>query len=251
MYFRKIIEQDINKDTLLCVKREKKMRYLIIIILLLCLCGCTNNTENELPISTPYVELAEPMETPMPRIATEPIEPEPTASEEVVVPEPPIENTPESVPKQKSTDSNIIAKHTTKILDKDKNRIANIKLAAKSIDGKVIKNGETFSFNKAVGERTEKKGYKVAGILIQEEHSEGIGGGICQVSTTLLGAFKKAEFDVVEHHTHKIKVAYAKRGEDATVNYNNLDLKVKNTTGADIKVKVSASKNYVTVKLVK
>lgn len=107
-------------------------------------------------------------------------------------------------------------------------RCNNIELAVKSINGKVIMPGEIFSYNETVGERTAVKGYKNAPVIENGKMVYGLGGGICQVSTTLYNAAIKAGLDIVERNHHSLPVHYISSGMDATVDYGNLDLKFKN-----------------------
>lgn len=109
-------------------------------------------------------------------------------------------------------------------------RLSNIKLAMDTINGYCLEPGETFSFNEVVGERTTARGYKEAtaysgGSVVQE-----VGGGICQVSSTLFNAAVKANLEIVERHEHSMEVSYVGRGKDATVDWGNKDLKFKNTS---------------------
>ena len=110
------------------------------------------------------------------------------------------------------------------------NRLTNIKVACKTINGTVVQPGETFSFNKALGERTTKKGYKAAGALENGMHTQQVGGGICQVSTTLFNAVAKADLTIVDRSPHTIPSVYVDLGKDAAVNWNNQDFKFKNTS---------------------
>ncbi|MBR2500301.1 MAG: VanW family protein [Clostridia bacterium] len=141
------------------------------------------------------------------------------------------------------------AEASTPLIDKTDNRINNIKLAAKAIDGYLLPQGETFSFNNVVGKRTEEKGYKMASVLLHKEKTEDFGGGVCQVSTTLFQAAKEAGLEIIERHSHEKEIAYAKQGEDAAVDYNSLDLKFKNNTENEVTIFVNANEDNVYVKL--
>lgn len=144
-----------------------------------------------------------------------------------------------------------VASYKTPIKDYKKERLTNIKVATKAINGKVINPGEEFSFNKIVGERTEKKGYKKAIIFVGEEKVEGIGGGICQISTTLFQVAKKAGMKITERHEHKAEVNYIKKGEDATVNYPDLDFRFVNTKDYPVKIVVALQKNDYVASIIK
>lgn len=107
-------------------------------------------------------------------------------------------------------------------------RSNNIKLATNAIDGAVIMPGEIFSFNNIVGERTYSKGYEKASVIMGDEFIDGLGGGICQVSTTLYNAVLKSDLEIVERRPHSLYITYVPLGQDATVNYGTIDLKFKN-----------------------
>lgn len=130
------------------------------------------------------------------------------------------------------------------------NRASNVALAASRIDGKIIKPGETFSYNETIGDTTLENGYKVAPVFENGKTSEGVGGGICQVSSTLYSAVLYADLKVVERRNHSLTVAYVPKGQDATVSYGAIDFKFANNTDYPIKVKASASGGKVTVAIV-
>lgn len=107
-------------------------------------------------------------------------------------------------------------------------RCSNIRLAARRLSGHVVMPGERFGFNEVVGRRTLRKGFKLAGIYKNGKHDTGIGGGICQVSTTLYNASLLANLKIHRRSNHSMPVAYVPLGRDATVDYGNLDLVVEN-----------------------
>lgn len=117
-------------------------------------------------------------------------------------------------------------------------RITNIKLTCNKINERTLKNGETFSFNEIVGPCTAEEGYKKAEIYVNQKISYALGGGNCQVSTTLYNAAIAVQgIDITERHEHNGRpVDYIEDGKDATVSYNTLDLKFVNNTGKDIKL---------------
>lgn len=117
----------------------------------------------------------------------------------------------------------------TNIIDTGINRVNNITIACTSINGISLEPGEEFSFNKAVGKRNKERGYKDAPIIFHGEKSYGVGGGVCQVSTTVYMAALNAGLEITEHHAHSESVAYAP-GTDATVVYGEKDMKFKNNT---------------------
>lgn len=110
-------------------------------------------------------------------------------------------------------------------------RNVNLSLAAKAVHGQVLIPGQTYSFNRAAGERSEARGYRYANVVVGNTLVPDIGGGICQVTTTLFMAVAQAGLDFPEIHNHGIPVEYAPPGLDAAVAWNYLDLKVKNNFG--------------------
>ena len=114
------------------------------------------------------------------------------------------------------------------------NRLANIKLSLQIINGTCLKPGETFSFNQVVGQRTKARGFKEAPAYFQGEVTEQVGGGICQVSTTLFNAAVKADLKIKERHAHSMTVSYVDLGKDAAVDWGNKDLKFTNTSDDNI-----------------
>lgn len=142
--------------------------------------------------------------------------------------------TPASITKDDLTsDFSLIAAYTTDTTS-ESNRNTNISLACQAINGTALLPGEVFSFNKATGERTTDKGYKSAGAIAAGQSIEEVGGGICQVSSTLFNAAARADLEIVERSPHAWPSTYVDRGEDATVNWPNLDFKFKNNTEAPI-----------------
>lgn len=108
-------------------------------------------------------------------------------------------------------------------------RSSNIELATRKINGTIVMPGETFSFNDVVGPRTEEMGFKEAGTYVGNKVEPGIGGGICQVSTTLYRAVMRANIRSTQRTNHSMSVGYASPGLDATVAYGYLDYKFTNT----------------------
>jgi len=123
----------------------------------------------------------------------------------------------------------VVAQFSTRFSASNRSRSANIKLAASKIDGLVLLPGEKFSFNGTVGRRTLQAGFKLAGVYINGQHDTGVGGGICQVSTTLYNSALLANLKVRSRSNHSLPVPYVPLGRDATVDYGNLDLAFENT----------------------
>lgn len=110
----------------------------------------------------------------------------------------------------------------------NKNRAHNMALASKSINNYVVFPGETFSFNRVVGKRTTERGYLRAPVIVRGELSEDIGGGICQVSSTLYNAIDRAGLQIVQRYSHSRHVPYVLPGRDATVSWDGPDFAFRN-----------------------
>ena len=128
----------------------------------------------------------------------------------------------------------MITQAVTNASSSSSNRLSNIKLALSAINGYCLEPGETFSFNEAVGQRTTARGYKKATAYSSGEVTEQVGGGICQVSTTLFNAVVKADLKVKERHNHSLTVSYVDLGKDAAVNWGSQDLRFENTSDDNI-----------------
>jgi vancomycin resistance protein YoaR len=123
----------------------------------------------------------------------------------------------------------ILAQYTTTFV-KNANRTENIKLACAALKNILLPPGEVFSFNHIVGPREAERGYLNAMIILGGQFTPGLGGGVCQVSSTLYNAVLLAELEVVERHSHSLKIDYVPSGRDATVSYGLKDFKFKNNT---------------------
>ncbi|GAE25150.1 vancomycin B-type resistance protein VanW [Halalkalibacter wakoensis JCM 9140] len=121
-----------------------------------------------------------------------------------------------------------IGQYITYFNNRNKPRSHNIKLATEAINNQVIFPGETFSFNRIVGKRTKERGYLPAPVIVRGELSEGIGGGICQVSSTLYNAVDHAGLKIVERYSHSRRVPYVPSGRDATVSWYGPDFVFRN-----------------------
>ncbi len=126
----------------------------------------------------------------------------------------------------------------------------NIALAAKSIDGAFVDVGGEFSFNYTVGARTEKRGYKSAKIIVNGKFVDGVGGGVCQVSTTLYNAVLLADLQILEFHPHSLPVSYVAPSFDAMVNSGSADLRFKNNTDNPVIIHAVADGTKLTVKII-
>ncbi|WP_226527846.1 VanW family protein [Metabacillus niabensis] len=122
----------------------------------------------------------------------------------------------------------MVGQYVTFFNSRNGERTHNIKLASDAINNYVIFPGEIFSFNAVVGKRTVEKGYLPAPVIVRGELSEGIGGGICQVSSTLFNAVDKAGVKILERYSHSRKVPYVPPNRDATVSWYGPDFTFKN-----------------------
>jgi len=130
------------------------------------------------------------------------------------------------------------------------NRMHNIALALSKINGTKLNPGDVFSFNKIVGPRTEKAGYKLAGVIKPDKSlQDGIGGGICQASSTVFNAAAMAGLEIVERYHHSFPVSYLPAGLDATVSWGGADFKFKNNKNTPIFIRAfrSGTRAYVEI----
>ena len=133
----------------------------------------------------------------------------------------------------------------------DANRNTNLKLACEAINGMVLMPGDTFDYNKVLGERTEERGYKPAGALSAGTSTTEIGGGICQVSSTLYYTTLLADLEITTRRSHSLPSSYMPMmGIDATVSWGGPDFRFRNNTNYPIRIEAEVSGGYVKVKLV-
>jgi vancomycin resistance protein YoaR len=126
-------------------------------------------------------------------------------------------------------------------------RTANIRLAAKTLDGTLVKPGETFSLNAALGERTAARGYQQAPVINGGRLTRDYGGGISQVSTTLFNAVFFAGLDTVTHKPHSFYISRYPEGREATVSWPTVDQKFRNDSGHGILIKTRVTDSEITV----
>jgi vancomycin resistance protein YoaR len=129
------------------------------------------------------------------------------------------------------------------------NRIHNVQLVSHLVDRHVIAPGETFSFNGATGARTADKGFKEAPVIINGELKTGLGGGVCQVSTTVFNAAYEAGLPIVSRTNHALYISHYPQGRDATVNYPDTDLKFTNDTDQWLLLRTWVGSSSLTVAL--
>lgn len=143
----------------------------------------------------------------------------------------------------------LLSSFSTKYSIRATARTTNLKLAASKINGTVLMPGETFSYNKVVGARTIAAGYKEAPIYVSGEVVDGLGGGICQITSTLYNAVVYANLDIVERTNHQFVPSYVTASRDATVVYGSLDFKFKNNRNYPIKINCSVSGGIATFQI--
>ncbi len=129
-------------------------------------------------------------------------------------------------------------------------RTKNVRLATEFVNGAIINPGEVFSYNDRVGKRTYERGFMDATIYVGAETEESVGGGVCQVSSTIYYCTLRADLEIVERKPHSRRVTYVPLGEDATVAWGFTDFKFKNNTDFPIKIESTHKKNTLTIKLI-
>ena len=129
------------------------------------------------------------------------------------------------------------------------NRIHNVELVSHLVDQKLIAPGATFSFNKTTGDRNAAKGFLVAPVIVNGELTTGLGGGVCQVSTTVFNAAFEAGLKITERTNHALYISHYPQGRDATVNYPDVDLQFVNDTGNWLLLRTFVSSSSLTVGL--
>lgn len=162
-----------------------------------------------------------------------------------------IENASSNQEKQKEPQykEEQLATFSTKIYSKDSSRQNNIKITCNTLNNTTVKTGATFSFCSTVGKATSDKGYKEADVYDHNGNkTKGLGGGNCQVSSTLYNAvLLVSSLTVTERHEHSNDVPYVKDGKDAAVAYGSYDFKFVNNSSNDIKIKASTDGSNVTI----
>jgi vancomycin resistance protein YoaR len=128
-------------------------------------------------------------------------------------------------------------------------RLANVALVSKLIDGTLVKPGGTFSFNGTTGERTAAKGFQEAPVIINGELQNGLGGGICQVSTTVFNAAFEAGLRITARTNHALYISHYPLGRDATVNYPDIDLRFVNDSKHWLLLRTFVGSGSLTVNL--
>lgn len=141
------------------------------------------------------------------------------------------------------------AEFSTNYSNSASERKSNIALAVNSLNNTFVDVGGEFSFNRTVGPRTEKRGYKTAKIIVNGKFTDGVGGGVCQVSTTLYNAILISGLKVTEYHPHSLPVSYVAPSFDAMVNSGSADLRFINNTHNPIIVQASADGETIKIRI--
>ena len=138
---------------------------------------------------------------------------------------------------------------SSKYQESNVNRSTNVKLASNKINSVILLPGEEFSYNKVVGKRTFENGFREASIYTSNGVTNGLGGGICQVSSTLYNAVLRANLEIVERRNHSYAVSYVPLGTDATVSYGSIDFRFKNNRKYPIKIIASSINGVCSVSI--
>lgn len=145
-----------------------------------------------------------------------------------------------------------IASYSTKVSGSTSNRLTNIRITCEKLNGTTVNTGETFSFCEITGPSTAEEGYKEATMFLDGKEVQSLGGGNCQVSSTLYNAVLDVpDLKVIERHEHGKNVSYVPDGKDAAVSYGSIDFKFKNNTDNNIKLYFETDDVTLTVKIVK
>ena len=143
-----------------------------------------------------------------------------------------------------------LASYSTTFSTAAANRAANVTLAASKINDTVLAPGQVFSYTEVLGNPSLANGFKVAPVYENGKSSQGVGGGVCQVSSTLYSAVLYADLEVVTRQNHSLTVAYLPKGQDATFAYGSIDFKFKNDTDYPVKVAAGTNGGRLTVSIV-
>lgn len=151
------------------------------------------------------------------------------------------------------TSEKLISTFSTKIYSNDPARQNNVVLTCSELNGAIVPNGTIFSFCNTLGPATPSEGYQKADVFDKDGNKEkGIGGGKCQVSSTLYNAILAVPTLVVtERHPHSNKVPYVQTGKDAAVSYGSYDLKFQNNSGFDIQIQAATDGKTITTSLLR
>ena len=223
--------------------RRSYFLFLLFFINIFIFCGCGNNnstsnnadyTANRTSASVPNDENTKNNENPAP-----PVENSPMPSENTVQ--------PENTNPQNET---VASEFSTQIKTKSSNRANNIEITCSKLNGVIVNSGEEFSFCKTTGVSKASEGYKKADVIVGDSKIKALGGGNCQVSTTLYNAVLQcAELKVTERHPHGKKVNYVPEGKDAAIAHGSKDFKFINNSNRKLKIYASSDNSNVSIKL--
>lgn len=143
----------------------------------------------------------------------------------------------------------VVGKYTTYFNPAVAGRTKNIELSADAINNIIVGTGDVFSFNTTVGPSDAAHGYQPAEEIVNKKLVMGIGGGICQTSSTLFNAIDLLGVGYVEKHHHSLEVGYVPKGRDATVSYGGKDFRFQNTTGVPLLLKAVMGNGTLTVEV--
>lgn len=145
--------------------------------------------------------------------------------------------------------SDVLSEYSSSFKTSTQNRADNVALAASKMNGTVLAPGQTFSYNDIVGPRTVEAGFKTAGAYLNGKVVDDVGGGICQVSSTLYNAALLANMDITQRLCHQLTVSYVPIGRDATVAYGSIDFKFKNSFDFPVKISATTSGRTLTIRV--
>lgn len=153
---------------------------------------------------------------------------------------------------EQTTREEEIASYSTKLGGSTENRLTNIRITCGKLNGTAVNNGDTFSFCDKTGPSTAEEGYKEATVFLDGKKVQALGGGNCQISSTLYNAVLAVpDLAVVERHEHGRDVSYVPDGKDAAVAYGSIDFKFRNNTGNNLKLYFSTNDSTLSVRIVK
>ena len=159
---------------------------------------------------------------------------------------------PESMSFEEALDYGLITEissYTTRYASGAEARNNNIHVAADALNNSICKAGETWSFLALAGEATPEKGYQGAGAIVGGEYSDAIGGGICQVATTVFNAVYEAGYPIERRNNHSLYIASYPEGRDAAIAYPDIDLVWRNDTESDVLLRMSYTNSSVSATL--
>lgn len=147
------------------------------------------------------------------------------------------------------SETKLLGSFTTSFDGSNINRSSNVRLAAALLNGIILEGDKTLSFNQAVGERLPERGFLPAKIIENGEYTDGVGGGVCQVSTTLYNAALLSGMTVTEYHPHSLAVGYVAPSRDAMVSGSSFDLKIKNPAKTPVYIRTFSNENAVCIEI--